>query len=594
MGEQDADRAAVDLVGDVHDRSRRRACRVRGCDRDVGATHADDGWVALPRRLMTDIGPWPASVIAASVVVPFAYISIASFPTGRYYFPMLPALYATAGLGVAVATPAGRCDRDGASVSSPHRSPRSASRWQSCGASASSTACTGTRTRASRPRSGSLGTCRQAACCRRRRGTTGCRSGCPVSMPSNSPASSSTWSAPTTRPRSPRIAQQLGRIDYVVESSARIWGTVTRMPEPVPIDDQLLRRVGYRCAGVRAGGDVPQRHLPRAVAAGRRERRGSLQRVRPSAGPDLAQGSRRRSRHDRRSPRSGRCRERSRRRSDQSEHERPPADRRRDRDQRDRPDLRPGIRHRRLEPSACDRLVRAAGAAGLRRVRDVRSACCGACPTPGGDWPRSLRSGPWRSRCSSPRHGCTSISTARRPVSSRLRSSEPERSARSGDARSCRICGASGEPVLIAVEVLVHGDLRRVRVDPGDGSRPVAPGPRRREAVRVGAVDGGAAYQDAARVRPVVLARCAELLLRRLVPAVSTGPGSAHVADDGHERRHRRLRQHLGRGGVLTRLPGWSMRPAPVGAGIRAPSAPASRPVCWPQSSCCSSATVRS
>jgi YYY domain-containing protein len=43
---------------------------------------------------------WPIIFTLAAVFVPFAYISVTSLPTGRYFIPMLPALCTIAGLGV--------------------------------------------------------------------------------------------------------------------------------------------------------------------------------------------------------------------------------------------------------------------------------------------------------------------------------------------------------------------------------------------------------------------------------------------------------------------------------------------------------------
>ncbi|MEO6125847.1 MAG: DUF2298 domain-containing protein, partial [Ilumatobacteraceae bacterium] len=54
-------------------------------------------------QLMTDIGRWPIVLVLASVVVPFVYIARTTVTTGRYFIPMLPGLYAIAGLGVAAA-----------------------------------------------------------------------------------------------------------------------------------------------------------------------------------------------------------------------------------------------------------------------------------------------------------------------------------------------------------------------------------------------------------------------------------------------------------------------------------------------------------
>ena len=393
---------------------------------------------------MTDIGQWAVIIVAAAVIVPFLYISITSLPTGRYYIPMLPALYAMAGLGLAATARLGDAIERSRPCRSLPPSRRPASRSHSCGASASSTACTDTRTRASRRRSGSPGTWRPAVCSHRRPGTTGCRCDCPASMQTSSSANRFDMVGPDDETKVATIAEQLGRIDYVVESSARIWGTVTRLPNRFPstinffdgLDSGALgfERVATFRSGISLGPwqlnderadesfsvvDHPQVRIWRKV---RDVDRDTIVAV----------------------ARSDRGRERRRHRSDQSERERPAAERHRDRHQRDRSDLRPGIRHRRFERAARDRLVRAVGAAWASPRSRCSPRCCRACRMRDGDWPRSWRSEPWPLRCSSRRPGCTSISTARRSASSRRRSSPRERPARSGVARSCRVCGASG------------------------------------------------------------------------------------------------------------------------------------------------------
>ena len=60
-------------------------------------------WFPGADSLMTDVGRWPLAVVTAATVTPFAYIVVTSLPTGRYFVPMLPGLYAIAGLGVAAA-----------------------------------------------------------------------------------------------------------------------------------------------------------------------------------------------------------------------------------------------------------------------------------------------------------------------------------------------------------------------------------------------------------------------------------------------------------------------------------------------------------
>ncbi len=74
------------------------------------------GIVALTRRLR-DAGPrglarWPMIIVLASVVVPFTFVSLSSPPSGRYYVPVVPALCVIAGVG-ATATWRWACDRRG-------------------------------------------------------------------------------------------------------------------------------------------------------------------------------------------------------------------------------------------------------------------------------------------------------------------------------------------------------------------------------------------------------------------------------------------------------------------------------------------------
>ena len=83
--------------------------------------------------------------------------------------------------------------------------------------------------------------------------------------------------------------------------------------------------------------------------------------------------------------------------------------------------------------------------------------------------------------------------------------------------------------------------------------RPVALVAQRREAVRAGDVHVGAAHPHAAAVRRVVRGRGAQLLLRRLPAAVDPGSHPAHCAVARDEPGRRRHRQPVGR----RRLLGW-------------------------------------
>ena len=45
---------------------------------------------------------WTRWIVLAAIVVPFAYVELTTFPTSRYFVPMMPALHAVAGLGAAL------------------------------------------------------------------------------------------------------------------------------------------------------------------------------------------------------------------------------------------------------------------------------------------------------------------------------------------------------------------------------------------------------------------------------------------------------------------------------------------------------------
>lgn len=62
------------------------------------------GAIALVRRLRAanerSVARWPMLIALAAVAAPFTFVSLTSPPTGRYYIPILPALCAIAGIGV--------------------------------------------------------------------------------------------------------------------------------------------------------------------------------------------------------------------------------------------------------------------------------------------------------------------------------------------------------------------------------------------------------------------------------------------------------------------------------------------------------------
>ena len=54
-------------------------------------------WIA--RRHPANIRRWDAAVALAACIVPFTYVLVTALPSGRYFMPMLPTLSATAGMG---------------------------------------------------------------------------------------------------------------------------------------------------------------------------------------------------------------------------------------------------------------------------------------------------------------------------------------------------------------------------------------------------------------------------------------------------------------------------------------------------------------
>lgn len=192
-------------------------------------------WDLLRRRADREAGcgRWVVLVMLGSVAVPFAYIELTSLPTGRYYVPMLPAFMVLAGLGVRVSVEAVR-------------------RWAGWrriaagGVTVIALATTAlwvlafvhgvhghphTRVEATRwivehvPEDAVLS-------------SQAWDDGLPLALPGVDP---SRWGSeqlnmvgPDDVDKVERIAEQLGRIDYVVESSPRIWATVGRMPARFP------------------------------------------------------------------------------------------------------------------------------------------------------------------------------------------------------------------------------------------------------------------------------------------------------------------------------------------------------------------------
>ncbi len=182
---------------------------------------------------------WDAAVVAASVVVPFAFVLRTPVTTGRYFVPMLPALHVAAGVGLAWLA-----SRTAATAGAPARR-----RWAPVAGAASAVglvaltvlwgvalvagvfATPHTRVRASQwiganVAPGSVLT------------VQAWDDGLPL------PVDGVDVSAYRSEQldlfgvdsvdKSERLARQLAAVDVVVESSPRVWGVVTRLPARFP------------------------------------------------------------------------------------------------------------------------------------------------------------------------------------------------------------------------------------------------------------------------------------------------------------------------------------------------------------------------
>ncbi len=183
--------------------------------------------------LMTDVGQWCSAVIAACIIVPFLYISVSSFPSGRYFFPMLPALYATAGLGVAAAARLALRSRGAIRAGAATVTVVSmglALMW-GLGFVNGVYARTNTRIEASHWIAENIAPGSVLS-------SEAWDDGLPLRLPGLDADRFVGERLDLVGPDDPVkvavVAEQLGRIDYVIESSARIWGTVTRLPNRFP------------------------------------------------------------------------------------------------------------------------------------------------------------------------------------------------------------------------------------------------------------------------------------------------------------------------------------------------------------------------
>ncbi len=58
-------------------------------------------WISRRPSPTSGVGRWNAAILLAACLVPFAYVLVTALPAGRYFMPMLPTLSALAGLGAA-------------------------------------------------------------------------------------------------------------------------------------------------------------------------------------------------------------------------------------------------------------------------------------------------------------------------------------------------------------------------------------------------------------------------------------------------------------------------------------------------------------
>ena len=190
-------------------------------------------WHLTLRRRPRQIDSWSASVIVAGIVVPFVFVEITAWPTGRYFYPMLPALFTLAGAGLAWAGHFARRNRGrlralavtfvivnvGISalwavgfVHGVYGSPHTrvvASRWIAVNVPPGSVLS-----------------------------VEAWDDRLPLYVPGVDagayPSEQLDLVSPDSVSKVAVVAEQLGRIDYVVESSPRIWATVVRMPARFP------------------------------------------------------------------------------------------------------------------------------------------------------------------------------------------------------------------------------------------------------------------------------------------------------------------------------------------------------------------------
>ena len=184
-------------------------------------------------QLMSPVGVWVPATVVAAVAAPFVYVVTTAWPTGRYFYPMLPAFYAIGGLGVA------------ATLRLARRAERPARRAAGTAAllvvglaavwgvgfvhgvyAAENTRVSATRWIADHIPANSVVS------------AEAWDDSLPLSIPgvdaSNYSLEQLNLVDPDSEAKTATLADQLGRIDYVIESSPRIWGVVRRMPARFP------------------------------------------------------------------------------------------------------------------------------------------------------------------------------------------------------------------------------------------------------------------------------------------------------------------------------------------------------------------------
>lgn len=186
-----------------------------------------------PNSVGDSVDTWSTVVVTGAAAVPFVFVELTAWPTGRYFYPMLPALVVLAGTGVAWALALARHHRgalrSGALVLV-IGSVGAAALW-AVGFVHGVYGHPHTRIEASRwiadnvPPGSVLS-------------VQAWDDQLPLRLPGIDAAAYPSELLDLVSPDSVEkvavVAGQLGRIDYVVESSPRIWATVVRLPARFP------------------------------------------------------------------------------------------------------------------------------------------------------------------------------------------------------------------------------------------------------------------------------------------------------------------------------------------------------------------------